>query len=63
MTHDEAKKELKAAGVTITAFADAIDVTDVWVREQAKRNGGQYTEIYRLALLQFCREQAQKKLN
>lgn len=63
MTHDEAKKELKAAGVTITAFADSVGVSDVWIREQSRRNGGQYTELYRLALLQFCKEQAQKKLN
>lgn len=63
MTHDEAKKELKMAGVTVTAFANAVGVSDIWVREQARRNAGQYTELYRLALLQFCREQTQKKLN
>lgn len=63
MTHDEAKKELKGAGVTITAFAAAVGVSDVWAREQARRNAGQYTELYRLALLQFCRERAQKKPN
>lgn len=56
MEHKEAKKMLKDAALTVTAFAQAVGVTDVWVREQAKRNGGHYTEIYRLALLGFIQE-------
>lgn len=56
MKHAEAKQLLKYHGLTIVRFADAVGVSDTWIRQQARNNGGEYTELYRLALHQFVRE-------
>ena len=56
MTHTQAKILLKKNGLSLTKFSQSIGKSTANLRMQAKRNNGELTELYRLAILQFISE-------
>ena len=58
MSHDQAKALLKAHKLTLTDFCHHIGKSTANLRVQAGRNGGQISELYRLAIIGFISEKS-----